>query len=68
MFSKSETIMRDLMKNQIKAFIFDLEGVLVLHKKRQSAVIEKAFENNGIKLKFRIESIYFLWRQQYCVV
>jgi beta-phosphoglucomutase len=41
-----------------KAIIFDLEGVLVYHKKRQAALFEESFKNNGIKLNFKVEPVY----------
>lgn len=34
--------------------------MLILHKKRQAALFEKAFEKHGIKLKYKIEPKYHL--------
>ncbi|MDO8428700.1 MAG: HAD family phosphatase [Candidatus Diapherotrites archaeon] len=41
-------------------FIFDLEGVLIQHISRQAKIIETAFEETGIKLRFKIKEIYHL--------
>lgn len=43
-----------------KAFVFDLEGTLVDHKCRQAKIVEEALASQGIKLRFKISSIYFL--------
>ena len=41
-----------------KLIIFDLEGVFIYSKKRQAAIVEQAFEENGLKLKFKLEPVY----------